>query len=172
MSRRLAAESRDRGRGRRRSRQPRSARRWVATRQKPRTISVASEDLVRPERSSREVASDPRREWGRRRGWVGKVGKRAPTLETVATLVSPEASGKAIHTFMHFSLTFFYEIFVHASRYGMCPLSGGFVSMRVRRCRVELRAGLNGEVSRRDVCSLDLTPTVATRRLRFPQPFH
>jgi hypothetical protein len=108
MSRRLAAESRDRGRvsrsgrGRRGSRQPRSARCWVATRQKPRTTSVAFEDLVRPERSSREVASDPRRERGRRRGWVGKVGKRAPTLETVATLVSPEASGKAIHTFMHF----------------------------------------------------------------------
>ena len=78
------------------------------------------------------------------------MGKRAPTLETVATLVSPEASGKAIHTFMHFSLAS-YEIFVHASRYGTCPPSGRFVSIRVGRCGVELRARLNGEGSRREI---------------------
>jgi hypothetical protein len=42
---------------------------------------------------------------GRRLG-IGKVGKRAPTLETVAGLLSPEMSAENIHTYMYFSRLF------------------------------------------------------------------
>lgn len=62
------------------------------------------------------------------RGWVGKVGKRAPTLETVAELLSSGIAVETIHTFVQFSY-----MFVRTERDATHPLGYSLVT-KVCRC--------------------------------------